>query len=186
MMIDFKKLNSQLDINNIDVARIVRTVGEHRNVLINVVLIIGSLLIAGAMFNSHSNKDLRSQISQLQQKIGTIKARGAAIRDFNDFKSSLPKKVDESGLITLISDYAKIYHVKITSLAPAESRDMGLYDAVNANFNAVSDNFKNVMLFLRKIEKSKFPLRVNSWSGYEDRDGRITFAIEVSAVLIHT
>ena len=138
------------------------------------------------MFNSHSNKDLHSQISQLQQKMGVLKARDATIQDLNDFKSSLPKKVDESGLITLISDYAKIYHVKITSLAPAESRDMGLYDAVNANFNAVSDNFKNAILFLRKIEESKFPLRVNSWSGHEEQDGRITFAIEVSAVLIHT
>ena len=46
MMIDFNKLNSQFDINNIDLARIVRTMGEHRNVLINVVLIIGSLLMA--------------------------------------------------------------------------------------------------------------------------------------------
>ena len=100
--------------------------------------------MVGGMFNDHriKDQDLRTQMSQAQEKLEVLKARDAAIKDLNNFKSSLPKKLNEFELITLISNYAKLYHVTITSLSPAESKDMGLYDIINVSFNAESDNFK--------------------------------------------
>ncbi len=97
--------------------------------------------------------------------------------DINNFKSSLPNKLNEFELIALISKYAKLQHVAITSLSPAESKDMGLYDVINVSFEAMCDGFKDMILFLRKIEKSEFPLRVDSWSGHEAENGKITFSI---------
>ena len=139
------------------------------------------------MFNDHRTKDqgLHTQMSQAQEKLEAIKTRDAAGQELDHFKSSLPKKINEFELITLISNYAKLYHVTITSLSPAESKDMGLYDAINVRFEAVSSDFKNMMLFLRKIEKSSSPLTVNTWSGHEGDDGKISFDIEISAVHIH-
>jgi hypothetical protein len=185
-MLNLDKLNSQFSIKGLDTAKLAEALSKHQNSLITFVLIIGSLLTAGLMFNDHRLKDqgLRAQISQAQEKLEVLKARDAAVGDFNHFKSSLPDKLNEFELIALISDYAKSCNVTIASLSPAESKDMGLYDVINVSFDAASDNFKDMMLFLKKIEKSKFPLRVDSWSGNE-KNGGISFLIKISAVLIH-
>ncbi len=187
IMINLDKLNSPFNIKDLDAAKFTKILSEHKNPLIKIALIIVSLLMVGVIFNDHRIKEqgLRARMSQAQQKLEVLKARDAAIRNLNNFKSSLPKKLNEFEIITLISDYAKLHHVTITSLSPAESKDMGLYDVINVSFDAVSDNFKDMVLFLRKIEKSNFHLRVDSWSGHEAEDGKITFSIKISAVLIH-
>ena len=187
IMLNLDKLNSQFSIKGLDTTKLAEALSKHQNSFIMFVLIAGSLLMAGLMFNDHRIKEqgLRAQISQAQEKLEVLKARDTAIENFNNFKSSLPKKLNEFELIGLISNYAKLCNVTIASLSPAESKDMGLYDAINVSFEAVSDNFKDMMLFLRKIEKSDFPLRVDSWSGNEVKNGGISFFIKISAVLIH-
>ncbi len=188
MKINLDKLNSVYNsIKDLDPAQIIKAIREHLNSFIKLVLILGSLLIVGVMFNDHriKDRDLRDRRAQAQKKLEVLNARDAAIRDLNNFKSSLPRKLNEFELITLISNCAQSHHVTITSLSPAESKDMGLYDVINVNFSAASDNFKDMMLFLRNIEKSNFPLRVDSWSGRAAENGKTTFEIEMSAVPIH-
>jgi hypothetical protein len=186
-MVDLKKINSQFSLKGIDATQLTGIIREHQKSLIKIILVIGSLVMAGVMFNDNriKDQDLHSRMSQGQQKLEVIKARDAAVGELNSFKSSLPQKLNEFGLITLISDYAKSNHVTITSLSPAESKDMGLYDAMNIHFEAVSDNFKSMMLFLRNIEKSDAPIRIDTWSGHEVENGKINFTIAISAVLIH-
>jgi hypothetical protein len=186
--IDLKNLDfKNLDLKNLDLAKITKLVSEHQNSFIKLVLIVGTLFLTVVMYNDHrvKDQDLSSKTLLLKQKFEAIKARDQAVADLSNFKSSVPEKLSEYDLITLMSSYAKKCNVAITTLSPADSVDMGLYDIVNVNFNVVSDNFKDLMLFLRMIEKSKFPLRINKWSGREDQSGRITFITEVSAVLIH-
>ena len=186
-MFNLDQLNSQLDLKNLDIAKLTKLASEHQNSFIKIVLIVGSLVIAGVLFNDYHVKDQdeHAKITELQGKLDAMKSREQAVTDLDNFKSSMSKKINEYELITQMSNYAKLCHVTITSLSPAESKDMGLYDLINVNFNAVSDNFKDLMLFFRKVEKSEYSLRINSWSGREADDGRVVFTIEISAVNIH-
>jgi len=188
IMINLDKITSNFDIQNLDAAQFTKILNEHQHSLIKGVLIIGTLLMAWSMFHDYRTKEqgLRTGMSQAQEKLDALKVRDGAVKDFNNFKSSLPNKLNEFELIALISKYAKLQHVTIISLAPAESRDMGYYDAIDVSFAASSGNFKDMVLFLRKIEKSVYPLKVNSWFGNEGEDGKIAFTIAISAVLIHT
>jgi len=185
-MIDLEKLNSQIDLKNIDPAKIISALAGHQNNLIKIVLIAGSLFAAWLMFNQYHGKEqsLHLQLSQLQQKIGVIKARNASNEDLNNFRSALPPKINEFDLITLLSNYVKLHHVTITSLSPAESKDMGLYDVINVKFVGQAYDFKSLMFFLREIEESKSSLMINSWSGHEEENGKIDFTISISAVVI--
>jgi hypothetical protein len=187
-MLDFNKINSQVDLKNLDAAQLSKILSEHQNTVIKSALIIGTLIAGWVMFNDHRVKDqsLRSQMTQVQQKIDAIKSRDASIKELDAFKASLPKKLNEFELTTLISNYARSYHVKIPSLSPAESEDKGLYDNINVKFTATADNFKDMMLFLRKIERSEFPLMINSWSGNQELNGEVDFEITISAVLFHS
>ena len=187
LMANLDKLKPSFSMKDFDINQLSKILIEHQNSLIKLVLIIGSLLAAGWMFNDHrvKNQALRLQTSQAQEKLEVLKTHEAALNDLKNFKSALPNRVNESELITVISDYAKSCHVTITSLSPAESQDKGLYDLISLSFNALPDSFKNMMLFLRKIEKSEFPLRINSWVGNKGDNGQIVFQIEISAVVIH-
>jgi len=186
--VDFNKLQ-QFDINNLDTGQIISLLEEHKNSIIMVVVVVGSLFLAGSMFNNYRTKTqaLHVQLTQLQEKLDAIKVNQAALNSLNNFKSGIPKNLNEYDLISLISDDAKLYHVDTPSLSPAGIQNMGLYDVINVSFSATADNFKDMMLFLRKIEKSEFPLRIDSWSSVIDQpgEGTINFNIKMSAVLLH-
>jgi len=187
-MADPNKINSQLNnLKDMDAADLVKILGDHKNSLIQVVLITVWLLIVMWMLNDHGANErlLRMQLTQGNEKIATIKDRDVAIQNLNSFKSSLPKRLNVSQLITLISDYAKACNVTINTLSPADKKDMGLYDAINITFSGESDNFKFMMLFLRKIERSSFPLKIYTWSAHVDDKEKVIFSMEISAVLIH-
>jgi len=187
-MLDLDKLNTQFEsLKGLDAGQLSKAVKDHQNSLFKLLLVIGTIVLGVMMFNDYRAKDqdVHSRIKLLQAKLDVIKARDAAIQDLNNFKSSQRKKISEFDLITLISAYAKSENVTISSLSPAESQDMGLYDLININFTATSDDFKGLMLFIRKIEKSEYLLRINSWTGHEDGDGNINFTIQISAVQIH-
>jgi len=186
-MNNFDKLKS-LSTDDLDAAKIAKSLSEHQTIIINFVLIVGSLILVIGMFNTNRAKDqdMHIRISQVQQKLDAIKARDTAIVNLNEFKSSLPQKLNEVELITVISNYAKLGNITISSLTPAESKNLGFYDLINVSFDAESSDFKRMMLFLRKIETSKFPLRVDTWTGHEDEAGKMTFQVNISAVIIHT
>ena len=187
IMSNFDKLKS-FSSDDLDAAKLTQALSENQMAIIKFVLIVGTLILAGMMFNDHRIKDgdLHMRISQVQRKLEAIKARETTIRNFNGFKSSLPKKLNEVELISLVSNFAKSSHVTIASLTPAESKDMGLFDLINLSFDAESNDFKGMMFFLRRVEASEFPLRINTWTGHEEEDGKMTFQVSISAIIIHT
>jgi hypothetical protein len=185
-MLNLDKLNSQFDINSIDLSQINKLLLEQQKI-VKLVFLVGSLLMAWGIYNDHRVKDqgLHTQLTQAKEKLEAIKARDAAIQELNKYKSSIPKPLNVFDLIRLINNYAKIDNDTITSYIPTQSKDMGLYDLINVHFEVVSDDFRKMMLFLRKIESSEYPLRINSWSGRELDGGKVSFTIEINAVLIH-
>ncbi|MBF0571599.1 MAG: hypothetical protein HQL12_06965 [Candidatus Omnitrophica bacterium] len=186
-MSDLDKINSQSGSKNFDFTNFSQALSTNPEPFVKLFLAAGALIIIGYMFNDYHAKDqrLHARMSQEQEKLEVVSAHDTAVMNLNNFKSSLPAKLSDYKIITLISDYAKSRHVIITSLSPAESKDMGLYNVVNVSFNATCDDFKEMMLFLRKIEKSEFPLKINSWSGNEAENGRINFVVEISGVIFH-
>lgn len=187
-MSDFNKTRPQFSMEDVDASQLTKALSEHQNTVIKIALVIGTLGLGVMMFRDHHDKDrdIHVQMSQAQDKLNAMKALDASINDLDTFKSALPKKLNEVELISVVSSYAKLYHVNITSLNPAESRNMGLYDIINLSFSAGTDDFKSMMLFLRKIERSPYPLRIDTWYGHEGEDGRMTFDVNISAALIHT
>ena len=187
-MVDLNQINSKFDLNNLDAEKIAQSLTQHQHTLIKSGLIIVSLVLIVMMFNDHRAKEaaLQTQMSQAQAKIEALKPHDQVILDFKNFKSSLPEKLTEFQLVTVISDYAKSIPVSIGGLSPTESKDMGLYDVMNVSFDVVADNFKTMLLFIRKIEKSKYPLRIDSWRGGQGSDGKINFSLSISAVMVHS
>jgi len=185
-MIDLNKINLQFDIKDIDAAQVSKILIEQQKT-IKMVFLIGTLLVGGLMYNDHRSQEagLHVKMSREQSKYEVIKAHEAAAQDLSHFKSSIPKEISVFDLIRLISNDAKLYNSNIVSYSPSQKKDMGLYDLTNVSFIAESDNFKDMMLFLRKIERSDSPIMISVWSGHEEEDGKISFTTTIGAVHIH-
>lgn len=192
-MIGLDKINSKFDLNNLkfdvndlDFTRIVDTIVEHHKAY-SVVLIIVALLVAWFLYKDYHTKEQSWQlkITQAQSKLSAIDVRDAAVKQLKDFKAAQPKEMNEYELINQLSNLANQYNVVITSLNPAEKKDMGMYDSIDVRFTVEADNFRDTMLFLRNIEISKFPFRLNGWSGRADTGGRISSDIQISAIHMH-
>ncbi|MDE2223034.1 MAG: hypothetical protein KGK03_08190, partial [Candidatus Omnitrophica bacterium] len=130
---------------------------------------------------------LHRQVAREQAKLNVINELNKSVQNFKEFQSSLPRRLNEFELATQISKDADQYHINLPSFNSAvPSKDKGIYDVREFGFEATADNFRDAMLFLRKVEKSQPPLKVNNWSGHENPDGSITFDIDISAVHIHS
>jgi len=185
-MINLDKINPQFDINNIDPAQLVKLLSDNQKIVVSVIAIV-ALVIAGSMFNDFHAKasSLHAQMTQEQSKLDAIKARDTAVNDLNSFKAAIPKELTVFDLVTLISNFAKSNNVTIASYTPSQTKDMGLYDEIDVHFDLASDDFKAMMIFLKQIERSKYPVMIHSWIGHEDDSGKIIFKIAISAMLIH-
>ena len=186
-MIDLNKL-SQFNVNDIDTEKIVSVLLEHQNTLIKVLLVAVSLFFLVNMFNGHRLKEqnLRKQMSDVQDKLLAIKTRDASTGELNSFMSAFPKKLNEFELIGIVSNCAKSNHISIPSLSPSLSKDMGLFDEIDIGFVAQADSFKEMELFLRKVEESNASIRIDSWTGQENEKGQISFSVNLSAVIMHS
>jgi len=187
-MLNLDKLKSpSLDINNLDFSQIGKLVIQYQSV-VKIILLAASLLLTAGMYNSYRLQEqaLHTKIAQEQDKIQAIKSQQKVLDKLNHFKSSIQKELNVFDLVTLISNDAKLSSTSIASYSPGQNADKDLYSTVNVHFDVVSDNFKDMMVFLRKIERSEFPFIINSWSGNESSDGKISFSLDISAVHIHS
>jgi hypothetical protein len=186
---DLKKLQDlkNLELKDIDGEELLILLQEHQHTLIKSFLIIVTLWMLVGMFNNAQSKEkaLRAKIAQGQQKLTVLAARNIAVSDLAKFKSSFSHKLTENEFITLVSNYAKSNQVTIVSLSPAESKDMGLYDLLNISLDVVCNDFKQMEMFLRGMEKANSSIRVDSWAVHEGADGQIISEVGISAVGFH-
>jgi len=184
-MSDPKKLNLQVDFNNLNIDRIIQILTQYQNTVLKAVVIFGALLIAGMLFNGYNGQqqDIRLRMSGVQQKLDVIISRQEAIKNLEDFKASFPKGINEDQIITQITQYATANGISISSLSPEESQNMGLYDVTRVALMGVARDYKAMVLFLRDMEKSPYLFKMDSWEG--QGQGEINFSIKMSVLRFH-
>lgn len=187
-MSDPKKSKQQFDINDIDINKVIGFLSEHVNDVVKILLVIVTLAVTKSMFDSDHIQDqmLRSQASQVRQKLQVITARQKTVDDLDNFKKYLPNALNEDKMISQITIFATEHHVSIDSFSSVEHKDMGLYDDNRVSLTATAPNYKAAVLFLRAVEKSSSILMVNSWNGIVDeKTGAVAFTADIVGRAIH-
>src|ERR1700690_1946077 len=123
-MINLEKISSQFDLKDLDTEKLISLATVHQKSIVKIVLLAGTFLVGGMYFNDFHAKDqgLHMQINQMQEKLDSIKERDVALGELADFKSTVPSNLSESELITLISQYSKLYQISILSLLPGDTK----------------------------------------------------------------
>ena len=184
-MLNLDKLNTQFDINNIDINQVIKAITENQKYIVILFVVVTSFLTFGMFKDQHVKEQaIRDQLTQEQGKFPIIKARDASIKDLADFKATIPNEINVFDLINLIQGYAKSFNTTV-AYSPSQNTDKGIHNDLTISFQVVSDNFSDMILFIRKIEKSKYPLVVDSWTGQEGAGGAFSYSIEIRAVHLH-
>lgn len=151
------------DLRNIDVEDIKNVLLSRLDITINIALIGLTLFGTIYIFNWHRGKtsQLQNKIIELEEKKQIVKHHTKIKKEFDAFVDAFPSFMTKDELGKKLSEYAVDNNVQIISFSPQENKNKGLYDISSFKLRASSTEFKDLILFLKDIEKAPYSIRVN-------------------------
>ena len=183
-MFDFAKFNLKIDLKNLDINQLKQELVGRKTTVINALVIVGVVVILGCMLNNYRIhvSSLENQIVQMRAKMQVIATYQTGEKELKDFLLSLSKGLKRDKVISQMADYAAASHVSILSFSPGKVRDLGMYELVRVRLSIKANSYKDVLLFLRSIEKSPYVLRVESWKVINFQAGNFSCDVEISSL----
>ena len=187
---------SKINIKDIDVAKLQDQLLQRKDILIQVVLGVISVVIAVSVFNQSQLeiKKYKSQIASLQSKTGAIDEYNRTQADVKGFLSKVPDSVPEDKIINLVTDLAGKNGVKILTFSQANVKKENTLVTTSLNFSLVADSFVSMVRFIADIEKGKDFLQIWSCdmvpqmnskeSGKKSSNIPINFQIDVASIMV--
>jgi Tfp pilus assembly protein PilO len=165
---DFSKL-SQIDIKdlkNINVAQIKEILQSRLDILLSVALIAGTILATTYIYTSQQNKAqrLNNDVRMMSETLDAVKINKEAQKKFDDFLAIVPKSIEYDDLVELLSEFAVDHNVRILSFSPAQEKTTDFVVITSVNVDVSSEEFKDIVLFLKGIEDAPYTLRVDKFS----------------------
>ena len=175
---------SRLDIQNLqklDYNKLLRNLAKRPDLMIAIGLVVATLFFSATAFQRR-----RKELTSLKQEIETLGARLKVMNNYEDIKKQLsdfqtqaPAELMGDDFIKTVTDIAVSHNVQIESYSPAKKQSSSLYDLTSIVLN-LSAEYKNVWTFINDIEKSKYSIRIENWTGNMDADTRTTTRRRIS------
>ncbi len=162
-MADLSRFKDTKDLN---VTKILQMLAEHK-VKVMVAGFAMAAVIGGLMiFNGYRAQAVehQQQMQGFQEKMDVIGRYKRSLKTLNDFFASLPAQLEDDKLITQLTEYAVKNNVDIINYAPGQSKNEKLYDSSRVRLSVSAGSFKDLLAFMRMIERSPYSLRVESFS----------------------
>lgn len=178
---DLSKIDIQ-DLQKLDYMKLLQELKKRPDVLITVVLVLVTLILSVNIFMKKSQElqSLQQEISKLEAKDKVIAQYDTAKKELTDFLVNIPKTLLENDLINTVTDFAVARSVQIESYTPARKQSLAIYDLTSISLNVTAAEYKNIWLFVNDIEKSKYAIRVENWSGSTDVTTRNTASRKIN------
>ena len=158
-------LNKSLDINNIDINDLISRFLSQKVVIANIIVVVLGLLGGYYLYNNftHQKQAAQQNIAMLQEKLATISTYQTTKKQFDEFKNTLPKSIDEDNLVDALSNYAIQNNVEVVSFSPVTSSDSAYYTRSSVDMNVRAKDFKQLVLFIKTLESEQMVLRLENY-----------------------
>ena len=179
------------NLKDLDVNKVLQLVSEHKVKALTAgfaaTAIIGALMVFGDYRTQAAQ--YQQQMAQLQEKMDVISRHERSVKALKGFLDALPQELEDEKMITQLTDYAAQNNVEIINYAPGQKKSDRSYDSSRVHLNVNAGNFKDVLAFVRTVERSPYFLRVESFVGSSKDDngaggGRLTAEIFISSVRV--
>lgn len=175
-MITLKDLK-EYDIKNVDIGKFLKTIQQRKDILAGIVLVAITLMTANDILSKErvKTRDLSQKISLLEKKIKAIDSYKKAKGQLTALVKSLPQGLPEAdNIIQKVNSLAIDHDLQISSFAPSNRIENDFYNQVNLKLTVSSNDYKNLVLFIKDIEQSPYNLRVELWSAKIERKQKRT------------
>ncbi len=163
------------DLNNIDVAALknidwsqVRDYLRIRpDLTVNVLLVLATLITMFASYGSYKSSmtTLKRTAKELDEKMKSFEKLQITQKQHDEFLKNAPEAIKKGSFVETISELAIKRDIQIISFSPVKERNNTFVNLASIEVNVTSNNYANLVLFMRDIESSPFAIRVLTWSG---------------------
>jgi len=163
---DLSKIDVQ-DLAKIDYKKLLLDLKKRPDLIINFLAIILTVILCIHIYtkNTAEIKRMRSEIYQFDGKIKIVEGYKKSKDDLSKFIEDIPEHVGDDGLISLLTNFAVSRSVQIESFSPTRKKSTDFQDSISISLNISAERYKDIWFFIHDIEKSKYSVRINSWSG---------------------
>jgi len=172
-----------------DIAGLIQGINKHKNLALNIGIIILSLTIANVIYGNQRGimASLKENIDKETRKNKILSSIGNSDKTINYYKESINKK-DLSSVITHISDIAGEAGVQIVSLRPKEEKKELLYKRYPFELAVKSKGYHAIGKFISRLESDPDIYLVENMeirsAGREARAGELALTMVVSTIIL--
>lgn len=161
----FRNINVR-DLQNIDARQLGYMVRQHVDMILNIVLILGTIAVTVYVFKGYSKRSqtLALESTKMQERVEVSKESERLHKDYDAFVDGFPKFIVTDQLINKLSEFAAYRHVQILSFSPAKEKADDYIKVARVQINVAADDYKDMILFMKDIEDAPYALRVERWS----------------------
>jgi len=155
------------DLKNVDLSLIKENLLSRPHYIINVVLVVAT--IAGSIHlyqrNQSETAQIKKEIVKLKDRLSAVKKQKKLEEQHKEFTADFPKIISVDDLGDKLSEFAVLHNVQIVTFSPGGSKNDNFKTINNVEINIASDDYENIILFIKEIENSSFAVRIQKWSG---------------------
>lgn len=162
---DLKSLSS-INIKNINAAQIKELYKSRPDIFINILLIGITLYATMYIYNGAKTKKLRlSQDATMAQAKWKVAEQLAKVdKEVKEFQSKFPKAIESDQFTSKLSEIALKNNVQTLSFAPPQKNKDENVELTTVSFNIASEEYPNVLTFIKDIEAAQYALRIQKVS----------------------
>ncbi len=161
------------DLQKLDYNKLLKDLSKRPDILVALGLVLVTLFCSVNAFQRRQKEliTLKQQIDTLEGKLRSVDSYEKVKKELSNFQTKVPEEFVGDDFINKVTDMAVSHNVQIESYSPAKKQTTPLYDLTSIVLN-LSAEYKNVWIFINDIEKSRYSIRIESWTGNMDTSSR--------------
>lgn len=158
-------LNLQ-DLKKIDLSQLKDLLRRSPIFVLNIVFVLGTGFTAITLFNKAklAVKEMTASNVSYEEKLIAVKEQRKMKQELDQFVNDFPKELIGRQLIDKFSELATSRNVHILSFSPTKEKSDQHSILTTVNLSIESDEYKNIILFVKDIESFPFAVRLEKLS----------------------
>ena len=155
------------DLQNIDAQQLGDMLRQRLDIILNIVLVTGTIVGTVVIFSGYHRREktLKWEIGQMEDRVKAVKESELLKDKYAAFLESFPSPIVTDQLVNKLSEFAANRHVQILSFSPVKEKSDDYIAISGIQLNVASENYRNIVLFMKDVEEAPHALQVGRWSG---------------------
>ncbi|MCA9406913.1 MAG: hypothetical protein KC684_10270 [Candidatus Omnitrophica bacterium] len=162
---DIKNTIKNIDFKNIDYHALKDRIISRPDILISISLIVVCLFVIMYVWGNYRTNvsGAKARVYELKEKLVIVEEQKKLEAEYQGFTDSIREPVQEDQLGQRIAEIAFQNEIDIVSVSETTEISNEYGRLINIEMDVSTENYDDLVGFIRDIEESEFALRVDKW-----------------------